>query len=63
MPWWFILQAVAGVSAIVWLIDAGMDKDNPILMQLAFAAAFLATWGLSKALYLVVWFQDRSKQS
>lgn len=63
MPWWFILQAVAGVAAIVWLIDAGMDKDNPILMKLAFAAAFLATWGLSKALDLVVWFQERGDRS
>lgn len=54
---WWLLQIVAGVAAIVWLVDAGIDKDSPILMKLGFVAAFVATWLLSKALDLFARFQ------
>lgn len=59
MFWWF-LQAVAGVATIVFLVDAGLSKDEPYLVKLAFVGAFAATWLVSKALDLAVWFQERN---
>ena len=59
MFWWLLFQAVVGVAAIVVLIDAGLSKDEPYLVKLAFIVAFVATWFVLKALDLFVWFQDR----
>lgn len=57
MWWWVALQAVAGVAAIVWLVDAGMDKDSPLLVKLGFVGAFVATWLVSKVLDFFARFQ------
>lgn len=48
MIWWVLLQAVAGVATIVWLVDSGLSKDDPGLVKLAFVGAFVATWLVSK---------------
>lgn len=52
MYWWYLLQAVAGVATIIFLVDAGMSKDEPYLVKLAFVGAFIVTWLLSKLLDL-----------
>lgn len=52
MFWWYILQAIAGVATIIVLVDAGLSKDEPYLVKLAFVGAFVATWLLSKVLDL-----------
>lgn len=52
MYWWYLLQAVAGVATIVFLVDAGISKDEPYLVKLAFVGAFVITWLLSKVLDL-----------
>jgi hypothetical protein len=56
--WWYLLQAVAGIATIVFLVDAGLSKDEPYLVKLAFVGAFVATWIVAKVLDLVVRFQD-----
>ena len=48
MVWWVLLQAIAGVATIVWLVDAGLTKDDPYLVKLGFVGAFIATWLVSK---------------
>ena len=53
MFWWFLLQLVAGIATIVWLVDAGLTKDDPYLVKLAFVGAFVATWLVVKALDLL----------
>ena len=59
MFWWVSLQLAAGIATIVFLVDAGLSKDEPYLVKLAFIGAFVATWLVVKALDLLVWFQGR----
>ncbi len=59
MVWWFGLQATVGVTTIVFLVDAGLSKDEPYLVKLAFIGAFCATWIVVKALDLVIYIQNR----
>lgn len=59
MVWWFGLQAMAGIATIVLLVDAGLSKDEPYLIKLAFISAFCATWIVGKALDLVIYIQNR----
>ena len=48
MIWWYLFQAVVGVATIVILVDAGLTKDDPYLVKLAFIGAFVATWLVAK---------------
>jgi hypothetical protein len=59
MVWWFGLQAIVGISTIVLLVDAGLSKDEPYLVKLAFISAFCATWIVGKALDLMIYVQNR----
>lgn len=60
---WFVVQAVVGTATIVFLIDAGLSKDEPYLVKLGFIGAFCATWFISKILDLFLYLQDRVDRS
>ncbi len=59
MFWWFSLQAIAGIATIVFLVDAGLSKDEPYLIKLAFIGAFCSTWIVAKILDFVIYIQNR----
>lgn len=59
MVWWFGLQAIVGISTIVLLVDAGLSKDEPYLIKLAFISAFCAIWIVGKAFDFVIYVQNR----
>lgn len=63
MFWWLLLQAIAGIATIVFLIDSGLSKDEPYLMKLGFAGAFCATWLVVKGLDLILYVQNRFGKS
>ncbi len=59
MFWWVCLQAITGIITIVVLVDAGLSKNEPYLVKIAFIGAFCATWIVGKALDLLIYFQRR----
>ena len=60
---WFIFQTITGTATIVFLVDSGLSKDEPYLVKLGFIGAFCATWLISKALDLFIFFQERMDRS